>query len=219
MDRWGVKGAKKAMDSIRRAGGAVYEASKEREWSESSGNDAAMSRSDDRMNNPGEIRNGFDKALSRTEWRSYYQAIADKGYLTAKVGEYAVIPVGDKVVVSQKQRITNTTQDFQTLAVWKVSFEQSKVIADEVSNFIERSGINENDTQRAVKFTRGLLEKYEGIRVFDEYNGEYFRYAYDGSEGEDGRDIRDVSRTRISKDAGTGIQGQDQQDIREGDGL
>lgn len=57
MDRWGVKGAKKAMDAIRRAGGAVYEAS---------GAQATQSKSDAKTSTP----TVEEAAFSRNEWHT-----------------------------------------------------------------------------------------------------------------------------------------------------
>ncbi|MBQ9557687.1 MAG: hypothetical protein IJU94_03680 [Clostridia bacterium] len=89
-----------------------------------------------------------------------------------------------------------------------------KIIAEEMSEYIERGNLNDD--------TSGIFDLFEyfgSIKVFDKSEGKYIVYADTTSEGKTMGSGGEVSNTLAEGTAREGVLARDKQDIRKSDGL
>ncbi len=95
-----------------------------------------------RANKEGDLINDFYGALTKNQWRDYYNKLAQKGKLNSRVGDIYVYNAGGKIVLSQRVNITRDTNDYQVYEAYMIKGKDSASIAKSIAKVIEKGGDN-----------------------------------------------------------------------------
>ncbi|MBO5963410.1 MAG: hypothetical protein J6P97_02900, partial [Bacteroidales bacterium] len=161
-----------------------------------------------RANKQRDFINEFYNALTKSEWRNFYNALAYEGYLPkTKIGEIAPIVMGNKLVVSERIHIGKKgAHDFVVTDVYKLIGNESNYILYELKDIIEERG-NGYDTERIRQAFMRTRQIFDGQEILARYDRSSRKFDVDFNKTElrkSGSRVQDNSGDL--KDRGRGLQ-------------
>ena len=123
-----------------------------------------------RANKEGELINDFYNALDKSEWKSYYDAIASNKYLEkTEPSDIIVIAVGNKLLISERQYTGKDAHDFQVIDAY--SFEgDNSYLSYEIASYLESEDITYDS--RTIEKT---ISSYLRLHAEEEFSRRYDR--------------------------------------------
>ena len=138
-----------------------------------------------RANKQGELINEFHTALSGSEWVAFNKKLSENNFLERfKIGTIARFVIGDKLVISERKRITKDTHDYQVTAVFKIknSVNYNQALY-EVKELMEGS-YEEYGEERICRSISKLIQMYDETALLYRFDRNSKRFVmYISKEG------------------------------------
>ena len=171
-----------------------------------------------RANKQGELVNDYYYALSKKEWKIFYDKITKNGYLaTANVGVVAPIVVNDKLVVAERLYTGKDAHDYVVTEAYKLFAEDGDNYTLSLLQDALNKGDIDYDTQRIFSFVNRLNRSYGRDELLTRYNRNNSRFDIALDNRKQGKSNSEIHRDSQETIAREGLSFRDKSSVQEVD--
>ena len=172
-----------------------------------------------RANNKGELINNYYYALSKSEWKTFYNEITNNGYLaTATVGTVAPIVVNDKLIIAERLYIGKDAHDYVVIDAFEL---QELYDGDLLDNLIEAfdEGDLIYDRQTMYQNLSRFLKRNQSAAILARFDADSQRYVVSSATGINGNGNQEIHRDSQEGLAGEGLSLRDKSSVQKNNEL
>ncbi len=172
-----------------------------------------------RANKQGDFINEFYPALSKAEWKAFYNGIADNGYLEkTEIGTIAPIVAADKLVIAKRLYTGKKAHDYVVRDVFQLQETYNGDSLDAIKNAIKEGDLI-YDRQTMYQNLSRFLARNQSAGILARFDADSQQYVVGDTPRVDGK-----SNERIHGDSQEGafgekVSSQDKPSVRGTDGL
>ena len=172
-----------------------------------------------RANDEGDFVNEFYNALTRQEWKVFYDALTEGGHLkNTRIGTVATVVIGDKLVIAERQYMKKEVHDYVVCDVFKLGNTVSNYDLHYIKDAIEE-GVITYDARTIYKKLHKLLKANFSTGILSRFDGDSKRFVDGVTEGENRANNGAIHRNSQEGSTGTGLPLGNQSDIQEDNGV
>ena len=172
-----------------------------------------------RANKQGDFINEFYPALSKPEWKVFYNGITDNGYLEkTMIGTIAPIVVGDKLVIAKRLYTGKDKHDYVVRDVFKLQETYDGDVLDSIKDAIEKGELI-YDRQTMYQNLSRFLKRNQSAGVLARFDADSQQYVVGSADRINGKGNDGIHRDSQERTAGEGVSLRDKSGIRGTDGL
>ena len=173
-----------------------------------------------RANKQGELINNYYYALSKSEWKTFYNEITNNGYLaTATVGTVAPIVVNDKLIIAERLYIGKDAHDYVVTDAYKLFAEDGDTYTLTLLQDALNKGDIDYDTQRIFSFVNRLNRLDGRDELLTRYNRDNSRFDVAFENGKSEKSISEIYRDSQEGLAGERLSLRDKSSIQKSNEL
>ena len=172
-----------------------------------------------RANKQGELINNYYYALSKSEWKTFYNEITNNGYLaTATVGTVAPIVVNDKLIIAERLYIGKDAHDYVVIDAFEL---QELYDGDLLDNLIEAfdEGDLIYDRQTMYQNLSRFLKRNQSAAILARFDADSQRYVVSSATGINGNGNQEIYRDSQEGLAGEGLSLRDKSSVQKNNEL